>query len=103
MATLEAAAGAGASASAGAITMRRPLVASVHVAPVVDDALAAARETLIERLLSGVSEVQHGDKRTRFRAQTELAQALAAANALIANAGRPAIKTIVFNCSKGLE
>jgi hypothetical protein len=65
--------------------------------------LQAWRDSLFEARLSGVREVQdQNGERIRYATDSEMARALAAADAAIAGAHRTPVNTILFRTSKGI-
>jgi hypothetical protein len=61
------------------------------------------RDALIEARLSGVREVQdQNGERVTYKSDSEMARAIAAAEAAIAAATRRPSSTILFKTSKGL-
>lgn len=61
------------------------------------------RDKLVKARLSGIRLVQHGDKSVHYKSDGEMRDAIAAADAMIAEAGgKSPVTTILFSTSKGL-
>lgn len=108
MATLEASGGVEAAASAGALPNLPWFTSHMGSHPmttsgIASDELQTMRTQLLRARLSGVERTQHGDKMVVYKDDQQMTAALAAADQAIANAGRPAVRTIHFLCSKGLD